>query len=101
MENVRPSRLYFGAAHSSSNSKFRYMTITNPASTKHLYDICAMLVQRQRRWADVVQMFYICFVFVRNRQLFSKTMDKTIKHHSGVSPIGLLCVEMHVFCCVI
>ena len=31
--------------------------------TKHLYNICTMLGQRQRRWADVVQMFYKCFVF--------------------------------------
>ena len=29
-----------------------------PANTKHLYNICTMLVQRQRRWADVVQMLY-------------------------------------------
>ena len=34
-----------------------------PANTKHLYDICTMLDQRRRRWADVVQMLYKCFVF--------------------------------------
>ena len=34
-----------------------------PANTKHLYDICTMLDQRRRRWADVVQMSYTCFVF--------------------------------------
>ena len=34
-----------------------------PASTKHLYIICTMLDQRRRRWADVVQMLYKCFVF--------------------------------------
>ena len=32
-------------------------------NTKHLYNICAMLDQRRRRWADVVQMLYKCFVF--------------------------------------
>ena len=34
-----------------------------PANTKHLYNICTMLAQRRRRWADVVQMLYKCFVF--------------------------------------
>ena len=34
-----------------------------PANTKHLYNICTMLDQRRRRWADVVQMLYKCFVF--------------------------------------
>ena len=33
-------------------------------NTKHLYNICTMLDQRRRRWADVVQMFYKSFVFV-------------------------------------
>ena len=33
-----------------------------PANTKHLYNICTMLDQRRRRWADVVQMLYKCFV---------------------------------------
>ena len=31
--------------------------------TKHLYNICTMLAQRLRRWADIVQMLYKCFVF--------------------------------------
>ena len=30
------------------------------ANTKHLYNICTMLDQRRRRWADVVQMVYRC-----------------------------------------
>ena len=34
-----------------------------PVNTKHLYNICRMLDQRRRRWADVVQMLYKCFVF--------------------------------------
>ena len=33
-----------------------------PANTKYLYNICTMLDQRRRRWADVVQMLYKCFV---------------------------------------
>ena len=32
------------------------------ANTKHLYNICTTLVQRRRRWADVVHMLYKCFV---------------------------------------
>ena len=34
-----------------------------PANTKHLYNICKMLGQRRRRWDDIVQMLYKCFVF--------------------------------------
>ena len=34
-----------------------------PANAKHLYKICTMLEQRRRRWSDVVQMLYKCFVF--------------------------------------
>ena len=34
-----------------------------PAKTKHFYSICTMLDQRRRRWADVVQILYKCFVF--------------------------------------
>ena len=35
----------------------------HPVNTKHLYNICTMLDQRRRRWADVVQILYKCFVF--------------------------------------
>ena len=41
----------------------------NPANTKHLYNICTMLDQRRRRWVDVVQMLYKCFVFAGNRHI--------------------------------
>ena len=34
-----------------------------PVNTKHLYNICTMLDQRRRRWADIVQMLYKRFVF--------------------------------------
>ena len=50
-----------------------------PANTRLLYNICTMLDQRQRRWADVVQMLYKSFVFVG---LFvSKTMHKYISYY--------------------
>ena len=32
-------------------------------NTKHLYNIYTMSAQRRKRWADVVQMLYKCFVF--------------------------------------
>ena len=35
-----------------------------PSNTKHLHNICTMLAQRRRRWADVVQMLYKCFVLL-------------------------------------
>ena len=34
-----------------------------PANIKYLYNICTLLDQRRRRWVDVVQMLYKCFVF--------------------------------------
>ena len=34
-----------------------------PVNTKHLYNICTMLDQRRRQWANVVRMLYKCFVF--------------------------------------
>ena len=34
-----------------------------PVSTENLYNICTMLNQRRRRWADVVQKLYKCFMF--------------------------------------
>ena len=39
------------------------LSYNHPADTKHLCSICTMLDQRRRRWADVVQMLYKCFVF--------------------------------------
>ena len=43
-----------------------------PANTKHLYNICTMLDQRRRRWADVVQMLYKCFVFAGLNKVWIK-----------------------------
>ena len=39
---------------------------TNPANTKHLYNICTTSAQRRRRWSNIVQMLYKCFVFAVN-----------------------------------
>ena len=34
-----------------------------PANTNHLYKICTMSAHRLRRWSNIVQMLYKCFVF--------------------------------------
>ena len=46
-----------------ANYAFTTFTLANPKNMKHLYKICKMLDQHRRRWADVVQMLYKCFVF--------------------------------------
>ena len=47
------------------NNGIGYIPIwcTYPVNTKHLYNICTTLDKRRRRWADVVQMLYKCFLF--------------------------------------
>ena len=52
-----------------------------PANTKKLRNICAMLDQRRRRWADVVQMLYTCFVFAWLRYQY---LGFAFKHHTIV-----------------
>ena len=46
-----------------SSRTISIMVAGYPVNTKHLYNICTMLGQCRRRWADVVQMLYKCFVF--------------------------------------
>ena len=41
----------------------------HPANTKYLYDICTTPAQRLRRWSNIVQMLYKCFVFAGQRLL--------------------------------
>ena len=33
------------------------------ANIKHFYEICTSSAQRLRRWSNIVQMLYKCFVF--------------------------------------
>ena len=40
-----------------------------PANTKHLYNICTTSAQRLRRWSNIVQMLYKCFVFAGINQV--------------------------------
>ena len=42
--------------------------VTFPVNTTYLYNLCTMLDQRRRRWADVVQMLCKCFVFAGLRR---------------------------------
>ena len=43
---------------------------SDPGNTKHVYNICTMSDQRRRRWVDVVQMLYKCFVFAEEEYMF-------------------------------
>ena len=51
------------------------------ANTKHLYIVRTMLNQRQRRWADVVQMLYKCFVFAGVIAMWSMARS-IVNHHN-------------------
>ena len=42
--------------------EFEWMRVPFPVNTKHLYNVYTMLDQRRRHWADVVQMFCVCWV---------------------------------------
>ena len=56
------SELVTPTQHKAGMSHCTRATIT-PETQKKLYDISTMFSQRRRRWADVVQMLYKCFVF--------------------------------------
>ena len=53
------------SGHNQSDKHIR----ANPANTKHLYSICTTSAQRLRRWTNIVQMLYKCFVFAGNTTL--------------------------------
>ena len=42
-----------------------------PANTKHFHTICTTSSQRLRRWSNIVQMLYKCFVFAGLLQIIS------------------------------
>ena len=66
--------LHVGAAHS------------NPVNTKHLYNICTMLDQRQRRWADVVQILkknYFCWIQIPRYDEAHRFRHKTQLNECG------------------
>ena len=51
---------------------------SNPANTKHLYNISTTTAQRLRRWSNIGQMLYKCLVF------------------TGNAPHGVLCVHRYL-----
>ena len=56
----------------------------NLINTKHMYNICSMSDQRRRRWADVVQILYLCFVFAGNIQFSLPVTVAKVKEKSTV-----------------
>ena len=54
-----------------------------PASTKRLHNICTTSAQRLRRWSNIVQMLYKCFVFtglyITAHNYIDKVMEVAIK----------------------
>ena len=61
-----------------------YMSVDSgtvvPSKHKHLHNICTMLDQRRRRWADVVQMLYKYFVFVGYADAHNCTVRYTVHY---------------------
>ena len=45
--------------------------IHNPPNTKHVYNIFTTSAKRLRRWSNIVQMLYQCFVFAGNVMLLN------------------------------
>ena len=79
---------------SSSNNQLRALLHNNnPVNTKHLYNICTMLDQRRRRWADVVQMLYKYFVFVGNRQNLTDFLI-SVRTYSQNKYLLFICVSI-------
>ena len=50
----------------------------NPVNTKHLYNICTLLDQRRRRWANNIQMFCVCWEVGYRMQLRSVIFRYTV-----------------------
>ena len=58
--------------------RFQQTRVFVSVNTKHLYNICTMLDQRRRRWADVLQMLYKSFVFAGRPYLHEYCFDTQI-----------------------
>ena len=69
-----------------------------PANKKQKHNICTMLDQRRRRWADVVQILYKCFVFawmtVNSYDLLKIWSRPTLENLS-------LNVQFQISCCYV
>ena len=55
----------------------RYAVLSKQ-TRKHLYHICTMLDQRRRRWANVVQMLYKCFLRCIDKPADTRRSTKVI-----------------------
>ena len=49
--------------HAGNTSRLCFLICFIPVNTKHLYNMFTMVDQRRRRWSDIVNMLYKCFVF--------------------------------------
>ena len=49
----------------------------HPSEHKHLYNICTTSAQRLRRWSNIVQMLYKCFVFTGIEVNFQNNNSKS------------------------
>ena len=58
-----------------SNNCLLYKKAATPANTKHLYNICTTSAQRLRRWSNIVQMLYKCFVLTGTDVCLSITIS--------------------------
>ena len=53
--------------------------MSSQANTKHLYNICTTPAQCPRRWPNIVQMLYKCFVFAGS-PIIPETWMPDIEH---------------------
>ena len=67
-----------------------------PVNTKRLYNICTMLEQRRRRWADVVQILYKCFVLARLR----KPCRRLVNRFYIILIVHVCLLLCHMWACV-
>ena len=65
MENIAENIYRFVQYIETSAPCVRRVVSATPANKKHLYNIniCTISAQRLRRWSNIVQMLYKCFVF--------------------------------------
>ena len=72
-----------------------------PINTKDLYNICTMSDQRRKRWVNVVQMLYKCFVFARIMQNNSFYWTHDCHSHFENNMCAIIFVVMQCECNII
>ena len=58
--------LYGSKCEIGLKSSLKYCVVINPANTQHLQSVCTASAQRIKRWSNIVQMVYRCFVYTGN-----------------------------------